>query len=46
MISKEVFIDCMKSYERGLEFLRNMDKMGLDLYETPLCYASDTVFDM
>ena len=46
MISKEVFIDCIKSYERGLEFLRNMDKMGLDLYETPLCYASDTVFDM
>lgn len=46
MISKEVFINCMKSYEEGLEFLRNLDKIGLDLYETPLCCASDTVFDM
>lgn len=45
MITKEVFIDTIKVYKSGVDFLRKMDDEGLDLYETPLTASADTLFD-
>lgn len=45
MITREVFIDTIKVYKSGVEFLRKMDDEGLDLYETPLNTSADTLFD-
>lgn len=45
MITREVFIDTIKVYESGVDFLRKMDNEGLDLYETPLNRSADTLFD-
>ena len=45
MIEKEVFMDAIEAYKKGIDFLRKMDSMGLDFYDTPLCSASDAMFD-
>lgn len=45
MIEKEIFMDAIEAYKKGIDFLRKMDDMGLDLYDTPLCSASDVMFD-
>lgn len=45
MITKEVFIDTLKVYKSGVDFLRKMDDEGLDLYETPLTRSADALFD-
>ena len=45
MITKEVFIDTLKVYKSGVDFLRKMDDEGLDLYETPLARSTDALFD-
>jgi len=43
-MSKEVFIEYMKAYQKGLSFLENMHDEGLDLYETSLCTSADALF--
>jgi len=45
MIEKEIFMDAIEAYKKGLDFLKKMDDMGLDFYDTPLCSASDVIFD-
>ena len=45
MITKEVFIDTIKVYKSGVDFLRKMDDEGLDFYETPLSRSADALFD-
>jgi hypothetical protein len=38
------FVKYIRIYQRGVNFLRDMDDMGLDFYETPLCESADTIF--
>lgn len=38
------FVNYIRIYQRGVNFLRNMDDMGLDFYETPLCESADAIF--
>jgi hypothetical protein len=45
MIKPDKFVDYIMAYQRGTDFLRNMDDAGLDLYETPLCASADTLLD-
>ena len=44
MITAYKFVEYLKSYQKGIDFLRNMDDAGLDLYETPLTASADALF--
>lgn len=46
MISKETFINGINTYKEAVDFLRRLDNMGLDFYDTSLCSSLDTLFDM
>jgi len=38
------FVNYIRTYQKGVNFLRSMDDMGLDFYETPLCESADALF--
>ena len=43
MIEAYKFVEYLKSYQRGIDFLKNMDDTGLNFYETPLTESADTL---
>lgn len=44
MIEAYKFVEYLKSYQRGIDFLENMDNTGLNFYETPLTESADALF--
>lgn len=44
MIPAYKFVEYLKSYKKGIDFLIDMDDAGLNLYETSLTASADTMF--
>lgn len=46
MISKEQFVKAIESIEESNRFLYDVKRIGLELYETPLNYTIDSLFEI
>lgn len=46
MISKEQFVKAIESIEESNKFIYDVKRIGLELYETPLNYTIDSLFEI
>lgn len=44
MIAAYKFVEYLRAYQEGIDFLKNMYDTGLDFYETSLTASADTMF--